>query len=132
MNKNMKQAFKEDRLNLRTVAIILLLVDIFLFPMFFGLGLYEDYLFLLLYESSIILGLMIGIRGQGRYRAMMLDLRAIAANKDFDADERDARIVPLIHHCCLELGISAEMRNEEYGLHKKKVLKKTKNIGGKK
>jgi hypothetical protein len=76
---------------------------------------------------------MVGLRGQGKYKAMMLSLQTIARNRDLSIDEREKRLVNGIHHHCLELGYIYEERNEKYGLFKKKIMnsekvpKKTKN-----
>ena len=143
-NLSVKAAAKVQQFNIKTIVIIFSLLDLFLLPVVMeNPVLVKDYFYFIIYQVTIILGLFVGLRGQGRYKAMMIELRSVASNRDFDPDERDAILVPLIHHACLELGISAEKRNEEYGLFKskkknmlessiKKVPKKTKNLEVKK
>jgi len=139
-NLSIRAAAKVQQFNIKTIAIIFALLDLFLLPVVLDNPVFtKDYFYFIIYQVTIILGLFVGLRGQGRYKAMMIELRSVASNRDFDPDERDAILVPLIHHACLELGISAEKRNEEYGLFKSKknpttfakekvVKKKTKNF----
>ena len=128
-NLTVKAASKVQQFNIKTIAIIFSLLDLFLLPVVMDNPVIaKDFFYFIVYQVTIILGLFVGLRGQGRYKAMMIELRSVASNKDFDPDERDAILVPLIHHACLELGISAEKRNKEYGLFTKNVTKKTKII----
>lgn len=113
---SIKVALMEDRFNLRTISIILLLLDIFLLPVFIELNILKELLYLLLYEASIIIGLMWGLRQQFKYKAMMYDLRSIASNKDLSVDEREHQLVMGVHHYFLELGHIYEERNRKYGL----------------
>ncbi len=137
-NLSLKAAFREDKFNLKTIAVLFILVDLSIVSIFIGLNIMVQFLYLLLYQVSLIFALMVGLRGQGKYKAMMLSLQSIARNRDLSIDEREKRLVNGIHHHCLELGYIYEERNEEYGLfkfnHKKKeeVPKKTKNLGGRK
>ena len=141
-NLTIKAAAKVQQFNIKSFVIIFALLDLFLLPVVLdNPAIVKDFFYFIVYQVTIILGLFVGLRGQGRYKAMMIELRSVASNRDFDPDERDAILVPLIHHACLELGISAEKRNEEYGLFKskkntrsrvqfpagEKVPKKTKN-----
>lgn len=125
---SIKIALQEDRFNLRTISIVLILIDIFLFPVFLELNILKELLYLLLYESSIILGLMWGIRQQFKYKAMMYNLRSIASNKDLSVDEREHQLVMGVHHYFLELGHIYEERNRQYGLFLKKNGKNNKFI----
>ena len=133
-NLSLKSAFKEDKFNLKMVSILFILVDLFL------VGMIEltFFFYLVLYQVSLIITLMFGLRGQGKYKTMMLSLQAIARNRTLSIDEREARLVNGIHHHCLELGYIYEERNKMYGLFKSKkklnsadaasaVTKKTKN-----
>ena len=134
-NLGLKAAFKEDKFNLKTIAVLFILVDLSIVTIFIGLNIMVQFLYLLLYQASLIFALMVGLRGQGKYKAMMLSLQSIARNRDLSIDEREKRLVNGIHHHCLELGYIYEERNKKYGLfksNKNKVPKKTKNIGGKK
>ncbi len=129
-NLSLKAAFKEDKFNLKTIVILFILVDLSILPIFIALDVMIQFLYLLLYQVSVIFALMAGLRGQGKYKAMMLSLQSIARNRDLSIDERESRLVNGIHHHCLELGYIYEERNEEYGLFKstiKEVPKKTKN-----
>ena len=122
-NLSIKAAAKVQQFNIKTIVIIFSLLDLFLLPVVMeNPVLVKDYFYFMIYQVTIILGLFVGLRGQGRYKAMMIELRAVASNRDFDPDERDAILVPLIHHACLELGINAEERNKKYGLFKKKIM----------
>jgi hypothetical protein len=121
---------REDKFNVITVTSIMILINLFLLPIFVEYSLYRNFFYLLVYEGSIIVGLLFGLRGQGRYKNMMINLQNIARNKDLDVNERDARLVSMIHHACLELGYIYEERNEDLGLNfKKKLKKKTKEVG---
>ena len=117
-NLSLRSAFKEDKFNLKTITVVLILIDVSLLPIFLELELYGAYLNLLLYQGSIILGLLFGLRGLARYKGMMFELQSIVKNQEFDIDERDARLVQIIHHACLELGLNFEVRNKKYGLFK--------------
>ena len=79
------------------------------------------------YEATMIFGLLLGLRGQGKFKQVMINLEGIARNKKLSVDEREHRLVMGVHHHFLELGYLYEERNKEYGLHKKKQ-KKTKNF----
>ena len=140
-NLGLKAAFKEDKFNLKTIAVLFVLVDLSIVPIFIGLNIMVQFLYLLLYQVSLIFALMVGLRGQGKYKAMMLSLQTIARNRDLSIDEREKRLVNGIHHHCLELGYIYEERNEKYGLFKStknnltgsnpvRVPKKTKKLGG--
>ena len=145
-NLSLKAAFREDKFNLKTIGVLFILVDLSIVSIFIGLNIMVQFLYLLLYQVSLIFALMVGLRGQGKYKAMMLSLQSIARNRDLSIDEREKRLVNGIHHHCLELGYIYEERNEEYGLFKsnKKSItgkasivanpdtKKTKNLGGEK
>ena len=133
-NLGLKAAFREDKFNLKTISVLFILVDLSIVTIFIGLNIMVQFLYLLLYQASLIFALMVGLRGQGKYKAMMLSLQSIARNRDLSIDEREKRLVNGIHHHCLELGYIYEERNKEYGLFKSKkknsnkVLKKTKNF----
>ena len=135
-NLSLKSAFKEDKFNLKLVSILFILVDLFL------IGAIDliFFFYLVLYQVSLIVALMFGLRGQGKYKTMMLSLQAIARNRDLSIDERETRLVAGIHHHCLELGYIYEERNKSYGLFTKNKKhpgelpgkKKTKILGVKK
>lgn len=84
------------------------------------------------YEVSLIIGYLIGIRGQGKFRQVMFGLSTIARNKKLTPDEREHQLVMGVHHSMLELGYIYEERNKSYGFkfakniknnNKKKVIK---------
>ena len=129
-NLSLKSAFKEDKFNLKTVSVLFFLVDISLI----GSIELRYFFYLVLYQVSLIITLMFGLRGQGKYKTMMLSLQSIARNRALSIDEREMRLVNGIHHYCLELGYIYEERNKEYGLifNKKKVKKKNEKFGGEK
>ncbi len=126
-NLSLRGAFKEDKFNLKTIVVMMILLDIFLFP-YISL---KTMLFLLLYEVTILISLLYGLRGQGKYKAMMINLQSIARNKDMDINERDSRLVSMIHHACLELGYIYEERNEEYGFDFKKKTNNNRQLSKK-
>jgi len=84
------------------------------------------------YELSLFIGLLLGLRGQGRFKQIMLNLEGIARNKKLSIDEREHKLVMGVHHHFLELGYLYEERNKQYGLDftKKNKKKKTKNKRG--
>ena len=130
---SMKSAMNDQKYNLKMVFGLFILLDLFLLPIVIEDHLWSELFYFLIYQSSILVALMYGLRGQGKYREWMLELGMIARNLGLDKDERDTRLISLINHACLELGFIAEQRNEEYGINhfnkfnKKQVTKKTKN-----
>jgi hypothetical protein len=127
-NLSLRSALQEDKFNLKVIITVMALVDLFFFPFIMDHGLYKEFFYLIVYEVSIVLSFLFGLRGQGKYKAMMISLQSIARNKDMDINERDTRLVAMIHHACLELGYIYEERNEELGLDftKKRSYKKKK------
>ena len=115
---SIKFALQEERFNLKAIALILILVDFFLLPYIIPYPqLWIAFWLLIIYEISMIVSFMLGLRGQGRYKEAMLNLQSIARNKSLSIDERETRLVSGIHHYCLELGYIYEARNKQYGLH---------------
>ena len=114
-----------NRFNIRTIIYLFILIDLFLIYYVT----IKIILMLISYEGAIIITLLLGLRGQGRFKEIMTDLEGIARNKKITVDEREHELVMGVHHYFLELGYLYEERNKEYGLHKKK-LKKTKNNRG--
>ena len=115
---SLKFALQEERFNLKTIGLILILVDLFLLPyIIINPQLWLAFWLLIIYESSMFVSFMLGLRGQGRYKEAMLNLQSIARNKKLSIDEREAKLVSGVHHYCLELGYIAQKRNETYGLH---------------
>jgi hypothetical protein len=127
-NLSFKSALQEDKFNLKVIITVLILVDIFFLPFIIEQQVWEELLYLGLYEVSIIVSFLFGLRGQGKYKSMMISLQSIARNRDMDINERDTRLVSMIHHACLELGYIYEERNEDLGLDftKKKSYTKKK------
>lgn len=123
---------KEDRFNLKTIIYFFLLIDLFLVPF----GLWSVLWYLAIYQATIVVSLMVGLKGQGRYKQAMGELQSIARDKSLTIDEREHMLVQGIHHYCLELGTIYLERNKKYGLlfrkirnleKEEKVTKKTKN-----
>lgn len=128
-NLSLKAAVKEDKFNLKVIFTLFFLIDLFLYPIFADRLL--EFFYLVMFQLSLLVSLLYGLRGQGKYKNVMISLQSIARNRDMDVDERESRLVSMIHHACLELGFVYEERNEEYGLFKftkKNVTKKTKII----
>ena len=118
-------SINENRFSLRNIIYLFILLDIFLL---YYVGI-KTVIMLVAYEATMIFGLLLGLRGQGKFKQIMINLEGIARNKKLSVDEREHRLVMGIHHHFLELGYLYEERNKEYGLHKKKQ-KKTKNNRG--
>lgn len=108
---------EEERFNLKTIGLILILVDLFLFPYIIASQLWNAFWLLIIYEVSMIVSFLLGLRGQGRYKEAMLHLQSIARNKNLTVDQREAMLVQGVHHHCLELGYIASERNKQYGLN---------------
>lgn len=135
-----KFVLKEDKFNLKTIIYFFILIDLFLVPF----GTWEILWYLSIYQATIVVSLMVGLKGQGRYKQAMGELQSIARDKSLTIDEREHMLVMGVHHHCLELGTIAIERNKKYGLNffKKKtqnlnikegqVTKKTKNLEVKK
>lgn len=126
-NLSIKASFKDERFNLKTIVVMFIIVDLFLVPTMFQQGLMVNLFYLIIFQVSLLISLMYGLRGQGKYKAMMAELQIIARNLDMDVNERDTRLVSLIHHGCLELGFIYEERNEQYGLDFGKKIMNGKN-----
>jgi len=127
-NLTLKAAVKEDKFNLKMIFTLFFLIDLFLYPIFIDRLL--EFFYLVMFQLSLLISLLYGLRGQGKYKNMMISLQSIARNREMDVDERESRLVSMIHHACLELGFVYEERNEEYGLFKftkKNVTKKNEN-----
>ena len=77
----------------------------------------EVIFWLAIYQATIIVSLMAGLRGQGRYKRAMGELQSIARDKSLTVDEREHRLVMQVHHTMLELGYIYVERNESYGLN---------------
>ena len=118
-------SINENRFSLRNIIYLFILLDIFLL---YYVGI-EPVMMLVAYEATLIFGLLLGLRGQGKFKQIMINLEGIARNKKLSIDEREHKLVMGVHHHFLELGYLYEERNKEYGLHKKKQ-KKTKNKRG--
>ena len=125
----MKAAVKDPKYNLKMICGLFLLLDLFLLPIVIEGNLWTMLFYFIIYQVSLLVALIYGLRGQGKYREWMLELGMIARNLGLDRDERDTRLISLINHACLELGFIAEQRNKEYGIDnftKKIFTKKTK------
>lgn len=115
---SLKFVFSEERFNLKSICYIFILIDFFLIPYaFFQPILWIILIFIIIEELGMIIGFMLGIRGQGRYRVAMLELRSIARDRKLSTDDREHLLVQGIHHYCLELGTIALERNKSYGLN---------------
>lgn len=121
-NLSLKAAFKEDKFNLKTITVIFILINLFILPVIVEYHLWNHFFYLILYEISILTSMMFGLRGQGKYKNMMISLQSVARNREMGVDERESRLVSMIHNACLELGYIYQERNEE---DFKKKLKKT-------
>ena len=86
-------------------------------------GVWEALWYLSIYQATIIVSLMVGLRGQGRYKQAMGELQSIARDKSLTVDEREHMLVQGVHHYCLELGTLYLERNEDYGISFKKKIK---------
>lgn len=117
---SLKFVIKEDKFNLKTIIYLFILIDLFLIP--FGLWLALWYL--MIYQASIIVGLMIGLRGMNKYKLAMGELQSIARDKSLTVDQREHMLVQGIHHYCLELGTIYMERLDDY----KKKLKNLKEV----
>lgn len=125
---SLKFVFSEERFNLKSICYIFVLIDLFLIPYTFIVPiLWIILLFIVIEEAGMIIGFMLGIRGQGRYRAAMLELQSIARDKALTVDEREHLLVQGVHHYCLELGTIALERNRSYGLNFFKKKENSKN-----
>ena len=128
---SMKSAVKDPKYNLKMVLGLFIMLDLFLLPIMMEYHLMVVLFYFGIYQASLLVALMYGLRGQGKYREWMMELGTIARNLGLDKDVRDTQLIALINHVCLELGFIAEQRNEEYGINhfnkKQLVTKKTKN-----
>ena len=101
-------SINENRFSLRNIIYLFILLDIFLL---YYVGI-KTVIMLLAYEATMIFGLLLGLRGQGKFKQVMINLEGIARNKKLSVDEREHRLVMGIHHHFLELGYLYEERNK--------------------
>lgn len=120
---SVKFVLKEDKFNLKTIIYFFILIDLYLLPF----GLITIVFWLAIYQTSIVLSLMVGMRGQGRYKQAMGELQSIARDKSLTVDEREHMLVQGVHHYCLELGTIYLERNKSYGIHLTKKKREIKN-----
>ena len=110
---SVKFVLKEDKFNLKTIIYFFTLIDLSLIPF----GVYQALWYLLIYQATIIVSLMVGLRGQGKYKQAMGELQSISRDKSLTVDEREHMLVQGIHHYCMELGTIYLERNKTYGIN---------------
>ena len=110
---SVKFVLKEDKFNLKTIIYFFILIDLFLLPF----DLLEVLWWLAIYQTTIVVSLMVGLKGQGRYKRAMGELQSIARDRSLSVDDREHMLVQGVHHYCLELGTIALERNRSYGLN---------------
>ena len=115
-----KFVLKEDKFNLKTIIYFFILIDLSLIPF----GVWEALFYITIYQATIIVSLMVGLKGQGRYKQAMGELQSIARDRSLTVDQREHMLVQGVHHYCLELGTIYLERNKKQF---KNVTKKTKN-----
>lgn len=113
---SLKFVIKEDKFNIKTIIYLFILIDLFLIP--FGLWIILWYL--LLYEASIIISLLVGLRGMGKYKQAMGELQSIARDRSLTTDQREHMLVQGVHHYCLELGTIYLERLDDFKKKQKK------------
>ncbi|BDI54975.1 MAG: hypothetical protein QIT40_gp17 [Lokiarchaeia virus VerdaV4] len=118
---SLRYTFNEDKFNLKTIIYLFILIDFFLafvVPFIIVISLIG-------YEASMIIGLMIGLKGQNKFKVFMFELRGLVDDPKYNKDEdlRGHLLKQKVYHACLEWGIWFEKRLEEYGLDFKKKLK---------
>ena len=127
-----KFVLKEDKFNLKTIIYFFILIDLSLIPF----GVWEALFYITIYQATIIVSLMVGLRGQARYKQAMGELRSIARDKSLSIEAREHMLVMGVQHYFLELGFIYDDRLKKYGLNyfkkknnlpTKEVTKKTKN-----
>ena len=111
----------EDKYSLKVIIILFILIDLYLTPL---LRNHLTLFYLLLYELSVILGLMVGLKGQGRYKQAMAELQSIARDTNLSVEQREHMLVQGIHHYCLELGTLYMERLNHFNADNKKKPKK--------
>ena len=110
------------KFSLLTIIYLFILTDLFLF---FYVGLSVIFI-LVIAQLSWIVGLLLGLKGQGNHKVIMYKLLSIADDPRFDDREelRGHRLKQQIRHDCLEY---------DFWFINKKNKKKTKKLrGGKK
>ena len=113
---SLKFVIKEDKFNIKTIIYLFILIDLFLIP--FGLWIILWYL--LLYEASIIISLLVGLRGMGKYKQAMGELQSIARDRSLTTDQREHILVQGVHNYCLELGTIYLERLDDFKKKQKK------------
>ena len=88
------------KFNINTIIYLFILIDIFLF---YQVGFQVLYI-LVGYQASLIIGLFLGLRGQGHHKYIMYKLLSLADDPKFDEFEelRDHRIKQQIRYDSLE------------------------------
>jgi len=118
---SLRYTFNENKFNLKTIIYLFILIDFFLafvVPFIIVISLIG-------YEASMIIGLMIGLKGQNKFKVFMFELRGLVDDPKYNKDEelRGHLLKQKVYHACLEWGMWFEKRLEEYGLDFKKKLK---------
>lgn len=124
---SLSYTINEIKYNLKTIIYLFILIDIFLATLIPLSRLW----IIIGYEVSILLGLMLGLRGQGRFKDVMYELKAIANDPRFDNNEalRGHSLKQQIRHACLEYNIWWEKQESLPPKHlKTKIKKKRKNL----
>ena len=124
---SLKFVIKEDKFNLKTIIYLFILIDLFLIPF----GLWIALWYLIIYQASIIIGLMIGLRGMNKYKLAMGELQSIARDKSLSVDQREHMLVQGVHHWCLELGTIYMERLEDFKKKQKKLMEVIKKMDDK-
>ena len=121
-----KFVLKEDKFNLKTIIYFFILIDLSLIPF----GVWEALFYITIYQATIIVSLMEGLRGQARNKQAMGELRSIARDKSLSIEEREHMLVMGVQHYFLELGFIYDDRLKKYGLNyfKKKIIYQQKRL----
>jgi len=98
--QSLKYTFTEEKFNLKTIAYLFMLIDLFLYFIIPLITLIS----LIGYEISMLIGLMIGLRGQGKFKSFMFELRGLVDDPKYNQDEelRGHLLKQKVYHAYLE------------------------------
>lgn len=122
---SLRYTFSEEKFNLKTIVYLFILLDLFLF---FEIP-FSLFLMVVGLEGSIIMGLMLGLRGQNKFRRSLVELGVIARNKKLSDLERGHRLEQQVYHTLLEYGIWFDEQLYTYGIdHFKKKRENSEEV----
>lgn len=126
---SLKYNFNQKRVSIKFIIYIFLIVDIPMIPLLWEHGL-DHFAWMILAQGALVFGLLLGTRGEGRYKEFLYDLRATADDPKYnDKEEMRGHILKQqVRHAVLEFD-AWEFKPKNISIKIKKIKKNKK--GGK-